>query len=41
MDGEKEEGLIEGYKLLVVRRRSSKDLMYNVVTIVGNSVVYT
>ena len=37
---EMEEMLVKGYKLLVKRWLSSGDLMYNMVTIVSNTVLY-
>ena len=39
--GEYGEMLIKGYKLVVIRRISSRDLMYSMVIIVNNTVLYS
>lgn len=33
--------LLKGYKLSVIRRRNSGELMYNMMTVVNNYVLYT
>ena len=39
-DGRSKERLVKGYKLSVIRQIRSEDLMYNMVTIADNTVLY-